>query len=66
MKEQKIYKLIDRVLAGRASAEETAQVDVWYESFENRAGYTSTLGAEELQNTMQTSFAAVKATITKG
>ena len=66
MKEQKIYKLIDKVLTGQASAEEISEVDVWYESFENRAGITDTLKAEALQKAVQTSFTAVKAAVIKG
>ena len=66
MKEPKIYKLIDKVLAGEASAVEQAQVDVWYQSFENRAAITQGLKKEELQKAMQASFAAVKAAINKG
>ena len=66
MKEPKIYKLIDKVLAEQASTAEAAQVDVWYQSFDNRAGFTEGLKEDELQNTMQASFAAVKAAISKG
>ena len=63
MKKQKIYKLIDKVLSGQATPEEKAQVDAWYQSFDNRAGITSTLKAEEMQKAMQNSFAIVKAAI---
>lgn len=65
MKEPKIYKLIDKVLAGQASTEEIALVDAWYQSFENRVGITDTWKEEELDKAMHTSFATIKAAIPK-
>lgn len=65
MKKQKLYQLVDKFLAGEASTEEKAQVDVWYQSFETRAGITDGLKEEELQKAVQASFAAVKAAINK-